>query len=345
MRIEELRVEQQGNLLSVKRKPKQHVPPPDNTSRGDVRQFTAKSRKRLLEKFARLDRFKVNHQKALFITLTYEKLMLDFKRAKRDLKVFCERIRRKFPKAFIVWRMETQRSGSCHFHLIVGNVRFWDVNEAQTAWNDVSGQTARNSLDIEALRSHRGCMYYVSKYVAKTDTTRLRLINRRYLAMFAQLMFMRLRPSERFLMGLSLFHIFSHDLCWVGRFWGVWGKENMPFAARKQSLQVGTPFVYLFAMQSLNSDKTNWWQNWTIFSDDAALLYGRFCNTFGGVYANGGAKVQAKWRRENYREHCRRIYRKNLWQAYLISMDAANGALWEAKKAGLSPDLNVHYEV
>jgi hypothetical protein len=98
-----------------------------STQRGEITEFSAASRRRMLELMAKIDQAAV----PLFVTLTYPN---DFPlyRAdyKRHLETFCDRLQRRWPKAAIIWKLEFQvrKSGlnkgklAPHYHLFVYGV-------------------------------------------------------------------------------------------------------------------------------------------------------------------------------------------------------------------------------
>lgn len=96
---------------------------------GDIRTFTRGARSRLLRTCASIPAEHVASG-LLFRTLTYGReygawdgeappvWAQDPKRWKRDLDAFGKRVRRKFPRAGCVWKLEPQQRGAPHFHLL-----------------------------------------------------------------------------------------------------------------------------------------------------------------------------------------------------------------------------------
>lgn len=109
---------------------------------------------------------------ALFVTLTYPSEWSDAPAQwKRDLDTMCKRLERRWPRCSILWRLEFQRRGAPHFHLIVFGVR-WLPHELLASWwyqtvgsGDERHQKAGTS--IERVRSWRHLVSYAAKYVAK----------------------------------------------------------------------------------------------------------------------------------------------------------------------------------
>lgn len=167
-------LEAQGRLVKYRAHYQAKSKNPGGGLRGAITEFSAQSRKRLLEKMARLQVRDV----AKFITLTYGQAWPSAQQAKAHLRAFLERIRRRWPKASAIWRIEYQKRGAPHFHLIVFGLPFWPKSEVARHWSEVIGDDYLDysaDLDaprapftrIEALAGHKHAMQYMSKYVAK----------------------------------------------------------------------------------------------------------------------------------------------------------------------------------
>lgn len=189
-------IEAQGNLLAVAVKYK--VRPPGGGQRGKVTVFSAGSRRRLLQKTARLE-----IEKAVFITLTYPQRFPSGSDAKKHLRALFERLRRRYPKSSAMWRLEYQKRGAPHFHLIFFNLPFLPFKTLRTWWSEIISDYVDDDqpfVRIELIRSARGAMYYVSKYVAKVTDD-------------------------------GLFNILTYPH--AGRWWGVFNKDYLPWATRQ----------------------------------------------------------------------------------------------------------------
>lgn len=111
----------------------------------------------------------------MFLTLTYPGAarwnQLDREKCKRDLDAFLKRMRRAYPEGYGTWKMEPQRRGAPHFHLLVFGAPFLPIGRLSRMWWDVVGSREQanlaNGVDIRRARSWRGVARYVSKYVAK----------------------------------------------------------------------------------------------------------------------------------------------------------------------------------
>lgn len=141
--------------------------------RGACTGFTAQSRKRLLEQLAKCR----NCNSGLFVTLTYPgEYSFDPRRWKRDLATFRKRLLRIQPNCGAFWRLEFQKRGAPHFHLLIFNqtasarrLRQW----IKLAWYQIVGSgderhyKAGTQVDLITSRKHAMC--YASKYAAKTS--------------------------------------------------------------------------------------------------------------------------------------------------------------------------------
>lgn len=147
--------------------------------RGVVSAFSVKSRSRLQKKIATVKR----HCIPLFVTLTYpDEFPIEFEQFKRDLHNFFRSFFRRFPDAGFIWKLEFQKRGAAHYHMLL-----WGV-EVETAravipsiWFKVAGNGDKRHLlwhegklrntshCVSVPRSWQGVKSYVSKYMAKVD--------------------------------------------------------------------------------------------------------------------------------------------------------------------------------
>lgn len=226
--------------------------------RGKVDGFSRQSRKRLIDTFAKFDKNKVARQtKILFVTLTYQHIQTDAQQAKRHLKTFMERLKRRYPKLWAVWKMEYQNRGAIHFHILLGGVGWLPIHaddgfDAQQAWNEVSGQNANNSLDVERIRSYRGALRYASKYLGK---------------MIEQ------TPAD---MGLSIAHNGAEEVQATssGRLWGIYQRNNVPFA-NEQRVDIDTSYYnyLLFLSQNVKSVWKRFDSSFTLYTDSGDAIF------------------------------------------------------------------------
>lgn len=139
--------------------------------RGGISKFTRQSRGRLLRKLASI----LVEYLPVFLTLTYPaEFPSDAEVWKRHLDNFAKRLMRRFPKAGFIWKLEPQKRGAPHYHLMVWGVDyahllFW----AGKSWYQVVGsgdeKHLRAGTRVEKIRSWRGVMSYASKYMAKVE--------------------------------------------------------------------------------------------------------------------------------------------------------------------------------
>jgi len=175
--------------------------------RGKIRTFSYKSRLRLMRFMARL---KMAGVRATFMTLTFKGYPTNAM-AKMALHAFLQRIVRKFPKASAVWRMEYQKRGALHFHLLCFNLPYWDWKEVLSAWKACSGQLVAR-IDIQLIKSRKGVMYYVSKYIAKVD------------------------KGHRKTFFISPPYLHGGRKWRKGRFWGYHNKKALPLGEKVQGV-------------------------------------------------------------------------------------------------------------
>lgn len=280
-----IEIDQQGELLKCKHVLPYHIrqqlkPPP---GRGTIKEFSDASRQRCLELHARLSKEKIARMrnKPLFITLTYEKNQTDVKAAKRDLDAFIKRIRRMSDKACGTWRQEFQERGAIHFHLMIFNVGFLPVQSTddqtgwQEHWNQVTGQTAKNSLDLEVIRSLNGVMFYVSKYMSKV-------------------------ADDDVLMGLSVPHISPRTKS-IGRQWGCFGRQHMPFAEQTKITATVSIGTLIYWHSKARHPYHTWWRGFTIFSRWSAafvkiLQFAQQANAAADAVAAAWHNQAVRWR-------------------------------------------------
>lgn len=118
---------------------------------------------------------KVNRQaasRALFVTLTYPlSVSVTFYSCKRHLDSFAKRLARKFVRCAVIWRLELQKNGQPHFHLIVMGQRFIPHEWVARAWYEVVGTGNKDHLhagtEVRRVESFNQAFSYAAKYAAK----------------------------------------------------------------------------------------------------------------------------------------------------------------------------------
>lgn len=158
--------------------------------RGRIKGFSASSAARLRDRIWQMRRSVV----PVMVTLTYME-MPDIEKVKRDLDVFLKALKKKYPKASGIWKLEPTKRGVPHFHLLVWGAKPWMGWVAKTWYRIVGTGDARHlaaGTRVEALRSYRGTLAYAGKrYMSKV--------------------------------------VDGGGYEW-GRFWGVFAREKLPMA-------------------------------------------------------------------------------------------------------------------
>lgn len=140
--------------------------------RGEVEGFSRAARKRMLQML-----HSVKFQTAVLITLTYGKeYPEDWQIWKKHLKAWKRATERRYGNLRAIWRIELQKRGAPHFHVLYLDFPFIPVDTLQSLWYDIiktpPEQRFGNGLDLRAVRgstSHKQVMAYVSKYVGKIE--------------------------------------------------------------------------------------------------------------------------------------------------------------------------------
>lgn len=127
--------------------------------------------------------------------------------AKRLFFVFLKRWRRKYTSLSGIWKMEFQRRGAPHFHMILYNAGYISKDHIRQVWGDVIGQE-KPFTRIERIKSYRQGMSYVAKYLGKIEDTGFN--NRSNLTVDKE-------TGEMVQMS-------------VGRHWGVFNRLHIPWA-------------------------------------------------------------------------------------------------------------------
>jgi len=160
-----------GACTKVRRRYSQPKPNPYQSPRGAIREFSRKSRTRLQQTLCAMPKRHVGTG-VLFITLTYPSSYPgQWRLWKRQLDTWVKRLRRRWPRAAGLWKLEPQKRGAPHFHLLVVGVPFIAKQWVSASWYEVVGsQDARHlaaGTQVQLARSHRGVIAYAAKYTAK----------------------------------------------------------------------------------------------------------------------------------------------------------------------------------
>ena len=113
----------------------------------------------------------------IFLTLTYGKdYPVDPAEWKKHLANFNKRLFRLNPELSDIWRLEPQKRGAPHFHLLIyksdGKKPFVCKDWIAKSWSSVLGEYSNDDhlkagTRVESLKSSRGAAFYVAKYCAK----------------------------------------------------------------------------------------------------------------------------------------------------------------------------------
>jgi hypothetical protein len=207
--------------------------------RSAIKTFSRNSRRRLLYNIARIDRKEL----PLFVTLTYPNEYTQVSEDwKADLENWFKRLKRQFPDAAMVWKLEPQQRGAPHYHLLVWGVPFVDLyrftprswyevvgsqDPLHLAWHE--GRLGRGNVHcVQEVMSWRGVWAYASKYLGKTVDVA----------------------------GWEA----------PGRFWGVKNRTAIPWAEIEE-VAITTPEAYklLRLMRRYAGMKNRRWSSLTIF--------------------------------------------------------------------------------
>ena len=144
--------------------------PPMAGERGNVEGFSRASRKRMFDLLHELE-----FEKATFVTLTYGgDYPTDGREVKRHLREYRRRFEHRWGRVPAVWRLELQRRGAAHFHIMYLDCPFIPVGELSLLWHRVikSSDAAHLAcgVDIKLVTSRKESKLvasYLSKYLAK----------------------------------------------------------------------------------------------------------------------------------------------------------------------------------
>jgi hypothetical protein len=147
--------------------------------RKECKGMSDRSRRAMLSLLNRLE-----FRKAFFVTLTYHRLESDAKVARNNLYAFRKALERFMGRVCVIWRLELQKRGACHFHLLVLDPKEIDSDVfaawAAKTWNRVSGEDVcdddhlRYGVRVDKVgdftASGRGALIaYLAKYVCKEN--------------------------------------------------------------------------------------------------------------------------------------------------------------------------------
>lgn len=143
--------------------------------RGDVQRFSARSRSRLLQMFARTDLRRLPTH-CTFTTLTYHLTWADDAATwHNQIEEWDRRVRRAHPGSWSVWRLEFQERGAPHFHVLTFSWEPIPESTITEEWHDIGGRCCewcdRYMVRVDPIETWEQASRYASKYEAKVDET------------------------------------------------------------------------------------------------------------------------------------------------------------------------------
>lgn len=142
--------------------------------RGQVKGLSKSSRRKLV--------FLINSfapvQDAFFVTLTMREASEDFKEWKKWLHRTLAGLRYNFPKLCGIWRLEFQKRGTPHFHLLLFTNTDIDLTELRSKirqyWSSAVGKQNIGFMGsrVERVRDIRKSGFYLAIYQAKDEQDR-----------------------------------------------------------------------------------------------------------------------------------------------------------------------------
>lgn len=142
--------------------------PPDRTE-GDIRGFSASSRTRMRQQIQRLSR----DAHGLFLTLTYHESDPTGQEVKAHLHAFVQALRRRWDglKWSMIWRLEYQKRGVPHLHMLISGICFEHMDVFKRIWHRITDEKSREHREmgafVERWPGGSKLSSYVAKYMAK----------------------------------------------------------------------------------------------------------------------------------------------------------------------------------
>lgn len=202
---------------------------------GDIRGFSVSSQRRMRQRLSEIRR----DAAGLFLTLTYHRSEPSGEEAKKHLNAITEAMRRRWRglKWSFCWRMEWQKRGTIHFHLLIWGITFEHKEWFKATWHRITGETSPEHADVgawvERMPDGRKLQVYISKYLAKAADD---------------------VPPE-----------------WHGRLWGFRNKKHLPVAPVSHRFRLSFFEAYTLIENTLaawGSDTENVPYTLTIWAED-----------------------------------------------------------------------------
>ena len=154
-------------------------------ARGVVEEFSKASQLRLLRLVNSFDQGRVDVGHFRFVTLTYPREFPAARASKKDLDTMLKRFERAWGHRGMIWKLEPQRRGAPHYHLLVlmgsqdtgmAELTWWAGNWCEVigepphgdCWKVHMGAAGGNNKQcVEVVRDWGGVAAYCGKYLAK----------------------------------------------------------------------------------------------------------------------------------------------------------------------------------
>jgi len=170
-------------IFSVTDRSTGHARRANNAKRGLVSGLSSKSRLRLIRFLAQVSR----PDEPVFVTLTYRDFTEESASWKRDLDAWCKRLCAHFPSCCAVWRLQFQRRGAPHYHLLIWLGDSGDregLRDMFARWwlriiNQDTPENWRYGVDLEVVTDFRKCAFYISLYASSGEQDRTDILTGR----------------------------------------------------------------------------------------------------------------------------------------------------------------------
>lgn len=149
--------------------------------RGVIEQFSGDARRRMMQKVAMIPHRRLK-ELPVFVTLTYPGEWVEDGRIwKEDLNRFAVRFKRAWGAVTVIWKLEFQKRGAPHFHLLVyfsdatghtAKFRKWLSDTWYECVRSGDPKHLAAGTRCEPVRSLNGVQFYCSKYMAKLVSER-----------------------------------------------------------------------------------------------------------------------------------------------------------------------------
>ena len=190
--------------------------------RSDITGFSYQSHKRLMVFLNTIAR---DCPLPLFLTLTYPgEYVLDHTEWKRHLKNFAQWMRDRYPAASFCWKLEPQKRGAPHYHLMLWGLSFLPWQTLAVRWCEIV-----TGVDLNAPQSWSkgaaGCAEFRA-FVEKVAITHPQIVD--HLQAGTECRRVRSRNGVKCYAGKKYMGKEVEGMHGVGRFWGVHNRKALP---------------------------------------------------------------------------------------------------------------------